>query len=815
MRLWFDGVRDDLKFAVRQLVDAPGFTLVAILTLALGIGANSAIFALVDATLLRPLPFAHADQLVTIWERHPSGARSYASPVNITDWRDRSRTLEEIAGFVPGVGGMVMAGADGQAETVSRQWVTAGLFDVLGVPPIAGRTFSGEDDTKRVRAIVLSEGFWRTRFSGDPSVIGRDIRLDGQSWTVVGVVPKEFQLLGNTSIWALQPIRNAPPRAWLAYVFQAVGRLRPGVSVEAAEADLRSIADALAREFPQFNRGRSVRLESMHDTFVGSDLRLTSLLFLGVVGFVLLICCANVANLLMARATVRRRELAVRSALGAGRRRIVRQLLTESVLLAAVGGIVGTAVGAAILRTAPAMLPAGLLPATITLAFDGRVVTFCLAAALLVGAGFGLMPAWKSTDFSAAGVTASDTRTGTAAGGTLRSLLVAGQLATAVVLLFGAGLLLRTLIAVEAFDRGYRAGSVLTMLVDPLGSKYPTSESLQQFYDQVAGEVRAVPGVAEVAWASQLPLDFFESTGFSYEVVGDAPVDERERPTTEYQVVSPEYFDALELPVVAGRAFNRTDARDAIPVCIVNEAFARKFDGRSPIGQRLALRPISSPQAAPVVREIVGVAQQVKGRPDERQDFIQIYVPMAQDLSDDMFLVVRPTSGRADALAASVRAAISRIDREQLVSVRDIMTLDDIAWVATGRQRFRAVLVVAFAGVALALAMVGLFGILAYSVQQQRRDFGVRRALGATTSDIFALVGRQAARVIGVGAIVGLGLSAIGGRLIESMLFGVRPLDVWTFVLVGAVLALTATVSVIGPAWRAARVDPAVALRNL
>jgi putative ABC transport system permease protein len=300
----------------------------------------------------------------------------------------------------------------------------------------------------------------------------------------------------------------------------------------------------------------------------------------------------------------------------------------------------------------------------------------------------------------------------------------------------------------------------------------------------------------------------------SFEIVGDPPLDDSQRPSTEYQVVSPTYFSTLDLPILAGRVFDRRDTRDGIPVCIVNEAFARTFQGRSPIGQRVALRPAASPQAKPVVREIVGVARQVKGRPDEAKEFVQIYAPMAQDLADDIFLVVRPKSGRADALTPLVRRAISRVDKEQLVGVTNVMTLEDIAWAATGRHRFRAVMVVAFAGLALVLAMVGVFGMLAYAVQQHVRDFGVRRALGATTNDVLRLVVAQAARVVAMGTAIGLVLSALSGRLIQTMLFGVRPLDLATFAFVTIVLGLTAALSLVGPAWRAARIDPAVALRN-
>jgi putative ABC transport system permease protein len=733
------------------------------------------------------------------------------------DWHARGRSFEKIAGFAPSIGGMVTEGADGTSETVSRQWVTAGIFDVLGVRPIAGRTFSPDDEQKRANVVVMSETLWRARYNSDPSIVGRSIRLDGDPWTVVGIVPKEVQLLGPTSLWAMRPLVNLPPRARAAYMLQVVGRLKPGVSLRAAEADLSAVAEGLAREFPQTNTGRSVTLESLHRSMVGSDLRTTSLLFLGVVGFVLLICCANVANLLLARATVRRRELAVRSALGAGRRRIVRQLLTESVLLSLLGGALGVAIGAAILDVAPSLIPEGLLPPTVALTFDMRVVGFCAVAALAVGLLFGVMPALAATDFQLAGVLGSEGRTMTAGGSALRRLLVTGEIAVAVLLLFGAGLLLRTLMAVESYDPGYRAASVLSMLVDPLGSKYPTPAALQQFFDEVEAEVRGVPGVRDVAWSSGVPLgqSLFGEYPFRFEIVGDPAVPKEQRPTTEVQVVSSTYFSTLDLPIIAGRAFDGRDRRDGPRVCIVNEAFARKFGGRSLIGQRIAIEPVDAPPGAkPTVGEIIGVARQVKRRPDERTDFVQIYAPMEQNLSDDIIMLVRPQSGRADLLAPQVRRAISRVDTAQLVSVRDVVTLEDIAWRATGRHRFRATMVMAFASLALLLAMVGVFGILAYAVQQQVRDFGLRRALGATTGDVVRQVIAGAVRVVGIGTAVGLALALAAGRLVTSMLFGVQPLDPLTLAAVIAVLATTAALSIAGPAWRAARIDPVAALRD-
>jgi putative ABC transport system permease protein len=815
MRLtqWLEELRDDVKFAIRQLRATPAFTFIAAITLALGIGANSAIFALVDATLLRPLPFPDSERLVMLWERNATSLRGGVSPLNLLDWNERNRTFDLMAGFFPNVGGMVMSGADDTAETVPRQWVTAGVFDVLGVKAIVGRTFLASDDSQLSNVVVLSEGFWRTRFNADPSVVGRDIRLDGSLYTVVGVVPNESQLLGRSSIWALIPIQGAPAADRSAYYLRVIGRLKAGVTPEAADADMATVAEGLARELPKTNKGRGVTLEPMDDAVIGSELRLTSMLFLGVVGVVLLICCANVANLLLARATVRTRELAVRSALGAGRGRVIRQLMTESLVLATIGGLLGVAVGAAILNVAPSVIPQGLLPGAVAPSFDMRVVAFCVTAALFVGLLFGLAPAWQATEFSSAQALASDSRTATGRGGRIRGLLVIGEVATAVLLLFGAGLLLRTLLAVEGVDRGYRAESVLTMVVDPLSDRYPTDAAELQLYEAIGQEVMALPGTRGVAWATTLPLGpSYEGLSF-FEIAGDPPAAESQRPTADYQIVSPTYFRTVDLPVVAGRAFDERDAPDSVQVCIVNEAFVRRYlQGRSPIGVRVTIRQTAD--AEPVVREIVGVARQVKGRPDETEDLVQLYVPLAQDTPGDIFMVVRAASGRAEALAPSVRAAIGRVDKEQLVSVRDVMTLEDVAWEATSRHRFRAVLVMTFAGLALLLAMVGVFGILAYSVQQRVRDFGVRRALGATTSDVLRFVVGSAVRVIATGTVIGLVLSVVLGRLLATMLFGVQPLDPMTFASVAIVLALTAAVSIAGPAWRATRIDPAIALRG-
>jgi putative ABC transport system permease protein len=815
MRLtrFIEELRSDVRLAIRQLVKAPGFTAVAAITLALGIGANSAIFALVDATLLRPLPFHEPDRLVAVWERTDRSARAFASPLNMLDWNERTRSFELISGFVPGMGAMVMSDGTGTAETVSRQWVAAGIFDVLGIKPIAGRMFRSDDNDAQKNMVVLSEGFWRTRFGGDPSIVGREVRFDGAPYTVLGVAPKEFTLLGDTAMWGLRSIPRLP-QLRAAYGVQAVGRLKPGVTLEQAQADIATAASGLAKEFPQTNTGRTVHLEPLHDAFVGRELRTTSFLFLGVVGFVLLICCANVANLLLARATARSRELAIRSAIGAPRGRIMRQLLTESLVLAAIGGVLGVAVGAGILRAAPSLLPAGLLPGMVTIAFDTRVLAFCAAAALLVGILFGLAPAWQATGVSSAQVLTGEGRASTGRGGRVRGLLVVAEVATAVLLLFGGGLLLRTLLAVEGVDRGYRTDGAVTMMVDPLASTYPTPERLLQFFDEVERAVRAVPGVRSVAYTSTLPLGASDIGPSSIEIVGDPPPADGQRPAAAFQLVSHTYFDTLRIPLIDGRGFTDRDTLDGPRVCVVSEAFVRRhLGGRSPIGVQIALRPAQVPQAKPRLAEIVGVAGQVKGRPDEIEDVAQVYVPFAQSPIDDIYLVAAPQSPGLDGLGASIRAAIDRVDTAKLVSVHSIMTLDDIAWDATGRYRFRAVLVMTFAMLALALAMVGVFGVLGYAVQQRAREFGVRMALGATAGNVMKLVLGSASRLVLTGALVGLAIAVASAQAISSFLFGVPPLDPLTFAAVAVLLVLTASIAVAVPALRALRIDPVEAFR--
>ena len=810
---WLEDTWSDVRLALRQLRGSPGFTALAALTLALGIGANSAIFALVDATLIRPLPFPDPDRLVMVWERIGNRPRATVAPLNFHDWHERNRTFDGMAAVFPYA--RRLSAADGSVEQVPAQQVTPRFFELLGTRPIAGRTFLPSDVAVPPNVVVLSEGLWRTRYGGDPGLIGRIIQIDAQPFTVVGVISADFQGLSPASLWTVwAEIPGMDSRA--SRFMRVVGRLKPEVTLQAARQDLDHVAADLAREYPATNKDSTgVTVDSLRDALIGADLQSTSLLFLAVVGFVLLMCCANVANLLLARIASRARELAVRSALGAGRLRIVRQLLTEGAVLAAVGGTVGLLVGLVILRAAPSLIPEGMLPPTVALAFDLRVVVFCAATTLVVGIVFGVTPAWQATGMTLVEVLTSESRGSTKGGGRLRSLLVVAEVALAVLLLCGAGLLLRTLLALGSLDAGYRAENILTATPSiDYGlrtSTFGSEDALRQFLERVEREVRNLPGIENVAWATSLPLLGFNTAPF--QIVGEQANAGNGPLVADRQIVSAGYLSMLGVRILAGRGFSDADSANAPPVCIVSESVARRYFGGSAIGKRLVLNQLGVGPTRPVVREIIGVAANVRRNLEEVEESRAIYVPISQNPWSFGLLMVKPSAGPAEALAPAVRAAVSRVDRR--VPVGQARTLDDILRTfIMGRPRFRAAMVTTFATLALILAMVGVFGVLAYSVQQRRREFGVRMALGATTSNVLGLVLRNAGRLIGTGALLGLVSAALFAQSISTFLFGVRPLDPLTFAGVIAVLGATAAIASAIPALRASHVDPVDAFRN-
>jgi putative ABC transport system permease protein len=818
-----DAAAADLRFALQTMRRAPLFTLVAASTLALGIGANGAMFALADSALLRPLPFKDADRLVVVNEYGPQQAgRSRIELLNFHEWTRQVRSFEAMAAaWLPaGDGGGTLSDASGVSETVATQTVTPQFFDVLGVHPVAGRTFRQTDDAPDPRVVVLSEGFWRRRFGADPTLVGRAITLNEKPLTVIGIMPAAFEFVRPASAWVLLPLPAATAegatrgQCGVCRVLQVVGRTRPGVSAEAARAEIASLANALAASTGGLSPRRVV-LTPLRDVVIGQELRITSLLFLGVVGFVLLLCCANVANLVLARATVRQRELAVRAALGAGRVRIASQLVIESLVLALIGGALGLGLAAAILRVAPALLPAGLVPGNLTLALDARVLAFSVLVAVASGVVIGLVPAWQASGLSLT-QTIGDRSQITRGGGRLRAGFVVAEVAVAVVVLCVAGLLLRTLLIVDGFDPGYRANpaAVLTVRVDVpslvAGSRYPTAEGLVMLLQRIERAVASVPGVASAGWATTLPLGGSQLGLQAFEIVGEPVASGAARPQADYQIVSPAYLRTIDLPLVAGRAFTEEDAAASPPVAIVSEAFAaRHLRGRNPLGAQIV---IAAGITGHVTRTIVGVARQVKGRPDETEALVQMYVPITQAPWSGTNLVVRSATGDPTALTSAIRDAVARIDPG--LPLNTVMTLEDVAGVATHRHRFRAWLLMAFAALALALAMIGVFGVLAYSTQQRVREFGVRLALGATGANVLALVLGSASRMVMAGTVIGLAVAASLSGSLTAFLFGVQPLDATTFVSVALVIAGAGIGASMVPAVRAARIDPARVFRD-
>jgi putative ABC transport system permease protein len=808
-----DRFRQDFRYAARLLRKAPGFTFASVLVLAVGIGATTVIFSLVDAALLRPLPLRNPGQLVMVWERSPQAAKSLVSPPTFVDWVEQSHAFASIAatGGMPGPWPLIDETRP-IPETVMLQTVTTTFFDVLGVTPLLGRTFRpGDGNVANVK--VISERLWRNRFGADPRIVGRPIRLSSPTFlaTIIGVVPDSAQVLGTTDVWECtgDMPRSADLRG--SHVLQVIARMKPNVTIEQARADMAVVAANVERAAPATNRGWSTTIEPLQQAIVGDDLRTTSLMLGAVVLFVLLLACANIANLILARGLGRTQEIAVRAALGGSRGRIARQLLTESALLGVLGGATGLGLSWVILRIAPSVIPRGTLPAAIALGVDWRVAAF--AAIVTVGTSllFGLAPAWQAARVPLVEAMTSGGRGTTDRAGRIRHALAVLEIAAALLLTTGASLLLRTLVSLNGVDAGYRAEHVITMTVKVPFMRIRAQSELAAYYQSIADEIGTTPGVLVSAIGTDVPLAGTNRRQ-PFEIVGDAPPDQANRPSAHYQMVGSSYFDALGVPLRRGRAFTPQDTRTAPQVCIVNEEFARRyFSGREALGAHVIIPSIELPPRL-ITREIVGVIGQIKTRPDEPLDnALEVYVPLAQNTTTSATLVVRAV-GNPLQLMPSIQQAIARVDRAQAVS--RVRTMEDVALEATARPRFRAQLVGIFAVFAVVLAAVGTFSVLTFMVQQRAREFSLRRALGATPGDVLRLVLGNGARIIVLGVGAGLALSATLVRSLSGLLFGVTPLDPVTFVAAPSALALTALLACVAPAVRALRTDPAAALRE-
>ncbi|MEY2563052.1 MAG: hypothetical protein QOH88_1245 [Verrucomicrobiota bacterium] len=797
----------DLRYGLRMLVKNPAFTIIAVIALALGIGANSAIFSVVNTVLLRPLPYKNPDALVMIWEEasHLGFPRNTPSPANFLDWRTQNTVFEGMAAIAEKSFNLTGVG---EPERLDGRRVSANLFSLLGVDAQLGRTLLEEEDKPGTRVVILSFGLWQRRFGSDPGIIGKPLTLSGESYTVVGVMPRSFQFpTRDDQLWVpiAFPAEEASQRG--SHYLEVIGRIKPGVSLKQAQAEMDTIAARLAQQYPDYNVRIGNVVTPLHEQVVG-DIRPALLVLLGAVGFVLLISCANVANLLLARAAVRQKEIALRLALGASRSRLTRQFLAESVLLAVLGGGVGLALSLVGINILKAFIPENISQAQ-AIGIDGKVLVFTILVSLITGLIFGLAPATQASNFNVNDTLKEggrDSSSGTR-GNRIRSLLVISEVAVSFILLIGAGLLINSFFHLRKLDPGYRADHLLTMKVALPETKYPDKERRAPFYAEVLRRVRALPGVQSAAVASNLPLTYNgDSMPIGVEGRPDPPPDQR--PDVILRVVSPGYFNTMGIPLVKGRDFTEQDKGDAVRAVVVSEKTARYFwPGQDPIGKRL--RPGSTTSDSPW-REVVGIVKDVRQNDFVAEPKMQMYLTYEQVGSFPPNALVVRTNVEPLSLGATVRRAVWEVDKDQPVS--DIRSMEEIVSVAVARQRFSMLLLVVFAALALVLAAVGIYGVMSYSVAQRTREIGIRIALGATKGDVLKLAVGHGLRLVVIGVAIGLASALILTRVMSSLLFGISATDPATFVAISLVLITVALVASYIPALRATKVDPMVAL---
>jgi putative ABC transport system permease protein len=793
----------DVRYALRVLIKSPGFSLVSILTLALGIGANAAIFTVVNALLLKPLPYGAPDRLVTVWQdfRGRGGpVDEWATPGNYADWRQARKLFDQIAVITNW--GPALTGS-GEAEMIPGEQVSHEYFEVLGISPAMGRGFAQTDDVPNARRVVIiGHDLWQRRFGSNPSAVGQVVQLAGESHEIIGVLPQGFRPVIQPLAQVWRPLRlNTATPSRGAIILRSVARLPEGLDTIKAQAAATTLAKQLEATYPDSNAKVGISIVPLHDRVVG-NIRPGLLAILGAVGFVLLIACANIANLLLARGSARGRELAVRVALGAARGRVIRQLLTESVLLAAIGGIAGLLLGMWTAEALVAIAPQNS-PLSGAVHLDGRVLTFVGVLTLFTGLLFGMAPAWQS---SRRDVTHSlkDGGRGSAgvSGRAIRKALVIAEVALALVLLTGAGLLLQTFVRLQAADLGFRTENVLVGFFNPPRAKYQNMQQYIAFYDQVLARATALPGVRTAALASVLPLGGDNDTDFQIE--GRAPATSPGDATvTWYRLVSASYFDAMGMRMLRGRGF---EPREASPAVVVNETFVRRyFPGQDAIGRRVRFGDGAAPWA-----EIVGVVADARVRGARGESRVETFVPYWQ-MSEQGMNVVLHTAGNPMGLAESVRKIVGEVDRD--VPVSSIRTLDQIVGMSIQEPKFFATLALAFGVLAVALAGIGIYGVMAYAVDQRTAEIGVRMALGAAPMEVFRLVIGDGLRLAAAGIVVGAAGAYLVARWLKTMLFEVEPGDPATLAATATVLILIAIAACVIPARRATRVDPMVALR--
>jgi len=806
---WLETLWQDLRFGARMLRKQPGFTLIAVITLALGIGANTAIFSVVNAVLLRPLPYRDPDRIVTIRNYGGHPILNGAFGADFLDWREQAKGFEQVAALADG---SVDLTGTGEPERLRAGLVSANLFETLGVGPAYGRAFTqAEDQSRAAQVVILSHRLWQRRFGSDPQLIGRTLTLMDQNWTVIGIMPPGFQAFEDFDLWlplALdvnQKLRKGP----LNHV-RVIARLKPDVTLQTARAELAVIRERQRQTFPHFFPGVEVSVTGLHEYLIG-DVRRPLLALFGAVAFVLLIACANVANLLLARSAARQKEMAIRAAVGAGQFRLVRQLLTESLLLSVAGGGAGLLMAMWGVKALVKISPGGIARIDES-GVDGRALVFTCMVVALTTLVAGVIPALQASRTNVNETLKAHFSARASSPGGSRSLqaLMVGEIALTLVLLVGAGLMIRSFIQLLGVPRGFNPDNVLTLALSPGFAKYPPgSPQLRAYFQESLNRVQNLPGVESASLSSFLPLAG-QAGSRSFRIEGRPPFEPGKEPLAQDNIISHDYFRTMGIEMLAGRAFTEQDGAGAPPVVIINETMARRFfPNENPIGRRFVWSPI------PLT--IVGVVGDTRHFGLDQEVHPEIYWPYLQARSLIMKLVVRiaPDSNspaQLSSLAAAIRNQVREVDLN--TPVNQVVTMDERLSDSVAPRRLQMLLFAIFAAVALVIATVGMYGVLSYSVTQRTSEIGIRMALGAERRDVLRLVLRQGAKLALIGSLLGLGGALALTRLLKTLLFGVSATDPLTFIVIAAVLTLVALLASWIPARRATKVDPLIALRH-
>jgi len=805
----FSDVLQDLRFAVRTLAKKPAFTAIVVVALALGIGANTAIFSVVNTVLLQPLPYKDPDRLVIVWEDASVIGFAFNTPsaANFFDWQKQAHTFEGLAATARQSFNLTNSG---EPERLDGRRVSGNLFQLLGVEPQLGRWFVPEDDRVGAnRVVMLSDGLWQRRFSSDRSIIGRTLTLNGEEYTVAGVMPERFEFPSHDDqLWVPFAFTSEQAENRGRHFLEVVARINQGVTLEQARAEMTTIAARLETEYPQTNTHIGVTIIPLHDELVG-DIRPVLLILLGAVGFVLLVACANVANLLLARAAARQKEIATRIALGASRRRLVRQFLTESVLLSIFGGFVGLILAFASIYVLKSLIPDNVLSSG-QITIDGKVLAFTVAVSVITGLIFGLAPALQASNFNLNETLKEGGRDSSAGnrGHRIRSLLVVAEVAVSLVLLIGAGLLINSFLRLSHVNPGFVSKNVLTMNIELPDLKYPKQKQRVGFYDELVHRVEQIPGVKSAAVINSIPF-VLQGDSFGISVDGRPDYAPDKRPEVTTRTISSHYFETMGISLVRGRLFVDQDRLDSPSVAIIGETMARRlWPDEDPIGKRIKPGPLNSDD--PWI-EIVGIVNDVKQFKLNAEPKVQMYLPYSQfEWFVPRHLVVK-TDVDPVSIASTVRKTVWDIDRDQPVS--NISTMDEVLATSVARQRFTMMLLAGFAGLALLLAAVGIYGVMSYSIAQRTHEIGIRMALGARTADVLRLAIGQGLRLV----LLGLGIGLVGAffltRVMSSLLFGISATDPLTFAAISVVLVGVTLLASYIPARRATKVDPLIALR--